>query len=213
MTVCVYQRAMIYFHWQMKYNTWIRENAFCLVRNYDHLKIYNVPVYSVIVTRITGSTVVQRPIWKRGKKCTKNTSYVILYIIRSCIHNIITIIIMRWCGCDHDAYGPNACTHALTSVYYGNCCATTATAGTAAALVPQTTLTRGRIIYPFSMVVSGPVRKGVTQIVDIVPGVYIILCAICVCVCVCVEAPSIVKCVVCTADRCRCWCAYNIYIV
>jgi len=64
---------------------------------------------------------------------------------------------------------------------------TTATAGTAAAaLVPQTTLTRGRIIYPFSMVVSGPVRKGVTQIVDIVPGVYIILCAICACVRVCV---------------------------
>jgi len=80
------------------------------------------------------------------------------------------------------------CARAHECILYGNCCAyTTATAGTAAALVPQTTLTRGRIIYPFSMVVSGPVRKGVTQIVDIVPGVYIILCAICVCVCVGLE--------------------------
>jgi len=73
----------------------------------------------------------------------------------------------------------------------------------AAALVPQTTLARGRIIYPFSMVVSGPGRKGVSQIVDIVPGVYIILCAICVCV-----YGGLERCRVCTADGCRRWCMY-----
>jgi len=106
------------------------------------------------------------------------------YIIRLCIHNIITIIIVTiiirwWCGCDHDAHMVWMRAHTLTSVYYGNCCHCCHCCCVGAADDPRS---RSYNLPVFDSRVRAWTERGLANCWHCSGRVYNIMCHLCVCV-------------------------------